>query len=72
MTDLEFLTVLIIILIVLGYFILRYLEGDLSIYKEEIIKRGNITENGKVIGTYYEIKREYQSGRVKIYVKDLK
>jgi hypothetical protein len=70
MTGLQFL-LLVIILIILGHFILRYLEGDLSVYKEEIIKRGNITEYGKVIGTYYEIKREYVSGRIKIYVKNL-
>ena len=61
----------VMVIILAIYFGTRYLDGDLSIQTEEIIKQGNITREGVVIGTYYEIKREYVSGRIKIYVKNL-
>lgn len=61
------------IVIILGYFGLRYLDGDFTILSEEIIEKGDIKSVSRniITGQYYNIKRTYQSGRIKIIRKTL-
>jgi len=63
----------VIIVIILGYFGIKYIDGDFTIASEEIIEKGDITSvsRGTVTGQYYNIKRTYQSGRIKIIRKRL-
>jgi hypothetical protein len=60
------------IVIILGYFRLKYLDGDFTIISEEIISDGSLVDSDKtVIGHYYTIKRTYQNGRIKIIKKEV-
>ena len=58
------------IIIILGYFMIKYLDGDFTILSEEIIAEGNLVDSDNIkVGYYYTIKRAYQSGRIKIIRK---
>ena len=55
----------------IGYFILRYLDGDFEIVDSEILEEGDITSDSKFIGRYYITKITYASGRTKTKVEKI-
>lgn len=64
------LYIMIGIIVALGYFGIKYLDGDFTIVSEDIIAEGNLVDSDKtVVGHYYTIQRTYQSGRIKIIRK---
>jgi hypothetical protein len=57
---------ILIPLFIAGIYLLRYLDGYYTITSSEILKEGNITSKGTVIGQYYIIKTTYSNNRIKI------
>lgn len=64
--------ILIVILVLIRYTI-RYLDGDFTVEKSEIVREGRIINEYKEnIGYYYDIKVTYRSGRIKVkYYKNI-
>lgn len=56
-----------VVMFLIGFFLLRYLNGFYDIEKSEKVRSGSVVdEGGKVVG-YYEIHRiTYKNGRVKL------
>ena len=68
MTDNFFIHTIIMIgiLVIIGYFLLGYLNGKYS-YEDKIIASGNILDNyDNIKGKYYDIERVYENGRIKV------
>lgn len=67
------LYIMIGIVVILGYFGIKYLDGNFTIVSDEIIEKGDIrsVSSNTITGQYYNIKRTYQSGRIKIIRKRL-
>lgn len=60
------------LLIVLGYLMLKYLDGDFTVISEDVIKEGAIkNKQGERTGTYFIIQRTYKSGKIKLINRDL-
>lgn len=54
------------VLIILAVLMIKYLNGNFD-YTDEIIHTSKITdEAGDIVGHYYDIKRIYKNGRIKI------
>lgn len=64
----QILTILAIIiaLFIIGIYLLRYLDGYYTITSSEIIEKGNLLRDGRIIGQYYVIKTTYQNGKITI------
>lgn len=61
----------IVIVVIFGYFMLKYLDGDFTVVDEAIIEQGNLLEKGVRVGKYYIIKKTYQNGKIKIFRKEV-
>ncbi len=80
MDQLTYFIIVVILAFILGYFLLKYLNGDYSyedkIIKEEQFEKGRIDNYGNKRSTeyvtIYHIKRTYLSGKIKLYIKELK
>lgn len=54
------------VLIILAVLMIKYLNGDFD-YTDEVIGSGNrLNEHGDIIGRFYDIRRTYKNGRIKI------
>ena len=59
------------ILVLIGYFLLKYLDGSFT-FKEEILKQRPLIDNeDKVKGFVFIIKRVYNDGRIEIKTKEI-
>lgn len=58
------ITAILIPLFIITFYMLRYLDGYYTINSSEIIEKGNLTKNGKIIGQYYIIKTIYENNRI--------
>lgn len=63
---------MIILLLILPILVVKYLKGDFN-YTDEIIHQGNLVdEKDRCTGSFFTIKRTYESGRIKIFTKNTK
>ena len=54
------------VFIILDVLMVKYLNGDFD-YTDEIIDSGKVVdERGDIIGRFYDIKRTYKNGRIRI------
>ncbi len=68
----QLIIIVIISLFIIGILILKYLNGSFT-YKDEIIEKGNVENSiGRTKGYFYIIKRTYKSGKIKIFIQDIK
>lgn len=57
---------ILITIIILAVYILRYLDGYYTIIKSEIIESGKVTRDYRTIGQYFITKTTYQNNRIVI------
>lgn len=57
---------IILLLIIFIITFVKFLQGDYTIAKTEVLREGNLREGKLNVGYYYVIKITYKSGRIKI------